>query len=343
MRSSSAHISTRVSDLPPKYGKEPPRLLDRVRHAIRARHYSRSTEKSYIHWIRRFILYHNKRHPSLMRENEIIQFLSSLAIREKISASTQNQAFNALFFLYRDVLRIDLHEIEGVVRPKRPIHLPVVLTRNEVAAIFKYLHGVHWLQASLLYGSGLRLMECLRLRVKDIDFERNQITVRDGKGKKDRITVLPEKIKTPLEEHLKRVRNLHEDDLASGNGSVELPYAIARKYPMAPKEWGWQWVFPATRLYFHRESGQRRRHHYHQSALQRAVRHAVRCAGITKLASCHTLRHSFATHLLDTGYDIRTIQELLGHSDVSTTMIYTHVLNRGGRGVLSPIDESEKK
>lgn len=338
-KASTPNHQFQVSDLPPVYTK-PPRLLNQIRQTMRARHYSFSTEKSYIHWIRRYILFHGKRHPINMGEKEIIQFLSHLAIKKRISVSTQNQAFNALLFLYREVLRIDLQKMDGIVRPKRPMRLPVVLTPNEVAAILLNLHGIHWLIASLLYGSGLRLMECLRLRVKDVDFERNEITVRDGKGKKDRITMLPAKIKTPLAEHLRRIRNQHAQDLTKGNGSVELPYAIAKKYPGASKEWGWQWVFPATRFYYHQDSHQRRRHHYHQSAIQRAVKDAVRRAGITKPASCHTLRHSFATHLLESGYDIRTIQELLGHSDVSTTMIYTHVLNRGTRGVRSPIDET---
>ncbi len=327
-----------VSDLPPVYSK-PPRLLNQIRQIMRARHYSLSTEKSYIHWIRRYILFHGKRHPANMGEKEITQFLSNLAIREKVSAATQNLAFNALLFLYREVLKMSIQQIEGIVRPKQPIRLPVVLSVNEVAVLLQNLHGIHWLLASLLYGSGLRLMECLRLRVKDIDFERNEITVRDGKGKKDRITMLPAKIKIPLAEHLKRVRHQHERDSRCGSGNVELPYAIARKYPNASREWGWQWAFPATRFYFHRETGQRRRHHYHPSALQRAMKEAMRRAGITKPASCHTLRHSFATHLLETGYDIRTIQELLGHKDLSTTMIYTHVLNRGPRGIRSPIDE----
>ncbi len=277
-----------------------------------------------------------------MGEREISQFLSSLAVREKVSVSTQNQAFNALLFLYREVLKIDLQTLEGIVRPRRPVRLPVVLTRNEVALILENLHGMQWLLVSLLYGSGLRLMECLRLRVKDIDFEKNQITVRDAKGKKDRITMLPAKVKMPLAEQVKRVRKQHESDLQQGKGNVELPYAIARKYPNAMKEWGWQWVFPATRFYFHRESGRFRRHHYHPSALQRAVKDAVRRTGIAKPASCHTFRHSFATHLLEAGYDIRTIQELLGHSDISTTMIYTHVLNRGPRCVQSPIDDTGK-
>ena len=335
-------ISCSIVKEQPPHNPEQPRILDRVRQTIRMRHYSPSTEKTYIHWIRRFILYHRKRHPALMREREISQFLSYLAVHEKVSVSTQNQAFNALLFLYREVLKIDLQTIDGVVRPRRPVRLPVVLTRHEVTSILENLQGIQWLLASLLYGSGLRLMEGLRLRVKDIDFERNHITVREGKGKKDRITMLPVKVKIPLAEHIKRMRKQHEADLKRGNGSVELPYAIARKYPNAAKEWGWQWVFPATRLYFHRESGQYRRHHYHPSALQRAVKHAVRSAGIIKPASCHTFRHSFATHLLEAGYDIRTIQELLGHSDVSTTMIYTHVLNRGPRCVLSPIDDERK-
>ncbi len=315
-----------------------PRLMDRVRQTIRARHYSPSTEKAYMGWIKRFILFHGKRHPAEMWEEEVSQFLTSLAVRNRVSASTQNQALSALLFLYREVLKMDIDWFEGIVRAKRNIRLPVVLTREEVGMIFKYLHGKPWLMASLLYGAGLRLMECVRLRVKDIDFRMNEITIRDGKGNKDRITLLPLKSSKPLSEHIERVRKQHQKDLDKGAGSVQLPYAIERKYPRAAWDWGWQWVFPATRLYYDRKSVQYRRHHLHESVLQRSFKEAVRLAGITKTASCHTLRHSFATHLLEAGYDIRTIQELLGHRDVSTTMIYTHVLNKGGRAVRSPLD-----
>jgi integron integrase len=316
----------------------PPRLLDQVRAAIRARHYSRRTETAYVGWIRRFILFHGKRHPLELGEAEVTGFLTSLATRGNVAASTQNQALSALLFLYREVLKRDLAWLDGVVRAKRPVRLPVVLSREEVSALLRHLRGVEWLMGTLLYGAGLRLLECCRLRVKDVDFDRREITVRDGKGGKDRVTLLPERVAAPLAAHLERVRRQHEEDLRAGTGSVELPAALDRKYPRAAWEWGWQWVFPATRHYVDAESGRRRRHHLHGSVLQRAVREAALKCGLAKPASCHALRHSFATHLLEAGYDIRTIQELLGHRDVSTTMIYTHVLNRGGRGVRSPMD-----
>ncbi len=273
-----------------------------------------------------------------MGAREVVAFLSDLAVRRKVSASTQNQALSALLFFYREVLGQRLAWMDEIVRARRPVRLPVVLTRTETMALLGQLHGLQWLMASLLYGSGMRLMECSRLRIKDVDLERNEITVRNGKGQKDRVTILPEKIKGPLRAHIERVRIQHGEDLGQGAGSVELPQALELKYPRAPWAWPWQWVFPATRFYLDRETGRRRRHHLHESVLQRAVTEAARRAGISKPASCHTLRHSFATHLLESGADIRTIQELLGHSDVSTTMIYTHVLNRGGRGVRSPLD-----
>ncbi len=312
--------------------------MDAVRAAIRMRHYSRGTEKAYLRWIRRFIIYHGKRHPSEMGEEEATAFLSSLAVRHQVSASTQNQALAAILFLYRDVLRLELSWLNRITRAKRPAPLPVVLTREEVRSILAVLDGVPWLVATLLYGSGLRLLECLRLRVKDIEFGDNRITVRSGKGNKDRVTVLPSLVRAPLSVHVLKKRDLHRQDLRRGAGWVELPYALARKYPSAGTEWAWQWVFPATRIYFHRETGQKRRHHLHESAVGRAVQNAVRKAGVTKPASCHTFRHSFATHLLEDGYDIRTVQELLGHRDVRTTMIYTHVLNRGPGAVRSPAD-----
>jgi integron integrase len=317
-----------------------PRLLDLVRQQIRARHYSRSTEKAYVAWIRKYIFFHGKRHPAEMGGPEVTRFLTSLATRRSVSASTQNQALAALLFLYRAVLGHDLESLQGVVRAKGPLRLPVVLSRSEVAAVLERLRGTVWLMASLMYGSGLRLMECARLRVKDVDLPRQEITVRDGKGQKDRVTVFPAKLAGPLVEHLRRVRRQHEKDVRNGAGYVELPFALARKYPNAAREWAWQWIFPATRTYVDRETGRRRRHHLHETAVQRAVKEAVRAAGITKPATCHSLRHAFATHLLGMGYDIRTIQELLGHQDVSTTMIYTHVLNRGGRGVKSPLDDT---
>jgi len=273
-----------------------------------------------------------------MGEHEITQFLSALAVDGHVSASTQNQALCALLFLYRHVLDQNVGWLDDVVRAKRPQRLPVVLTRHEVKALLGALEGVHWLMASLLYGAGLRLLECLRLRVKDIDFSTNQLVVREGKGNKDRVTVLPTSVKAPFAAHLVSVRALHQRDLEHGFGRVYLPDALHQKYPNADREWGWQWVFPASQLSVDPRSGERRRHHVHESVLQKAVRAAARQAGIVKPVGCHTLRHSFATHLLEGGYDIRTIQELLGHRDVSTTMIYTHVLNRGGKGVASPAD-----
>ena len=315
-----------------------PRLLDRVREAIRARHYSRRTEKTYVAWIRRYIFFHGKRHPADMGAPEITRFLTSLAVEGKVGASTQNQALSALLFLYRAVLLQEVPWLDDLVYAKRPHHLPVVLTREEVRAVLGQILGVPRLMAFLLYGAGLRLLECARLRVKDIDPGRNQIVVRARKGNKDRLTMLPAAIKTDLLRHLEAVRTQHQLDLQAGAGWVEMPGALARKYPNAGREWPWQWVFPATRIYVDRETGQRRRHHLHESVLQRAVRAAALSAGIAKRVSCHTFRHSFATHLLDDGHDIRTVQELLGHHDVSTTMIYTHVLNRGPGAVRSPAD-----
>ena len=315
-----------------------PRLLTRVRSAIRLRHYSPRTEKAYVGWIKRFIFFHGVRHPASMGENEVRAFLSDLAVRQRVSASTQNQAFSALLFLYRDVLGQALDGLRDGVRAKRPEHLPVVLTPDEVRAVLRHLCGAPWLMAALIYGSGLRILECARLRVKDLDFTRGEITVRDGKGRKDRVTLLPARLHEPLGQHLDRVRALHAADLGRGGGRVALPEALARKYPNADVDWAWQWVFPATRTYQDPRLARRCRHHLHETVLQRAFHQAVRSAGIAKHATCHSLRHSFATHLLEAGYDIRTIQELLGHNDVSTTMIYTHVLNRGGLGVRSPLD-----
>jgi integron integrase len=273
-----------------------------------------------------------------MSEEEVGHFLSSLASNSHVSASTQNQALNAILFLYRDVIGKEIGYVGEVVRAKRPRRLPVVLTKDEVRMILVHLHGTVWIMTMLLYGAGLRLMECLRLRVKDLDFARNEILVRAGKGDKDRVTMLPATVKAPLCRHLEQVKVQHEADILNRYDGVSLPNALARKYPNAPKEWGWQWVFPASKLYQDRQSGEHKRHHLHESVLQRAIKEAVRETGISKPASCHTFRHSFATHLLEDRYDIRTIQELLGHKDVSTTMIYTHVLNRGGHGVDSPVD-----
>jgi integron integrase len=328
----------RIVGLNSSTATQKPKLLDQVRQAIRMRHYSPRTEETYVHWIKRFIFFHNKRHPAEMGEKEIARFLSTLASELHVSASTQNQALNAILFLYRHVLSKDIGYVDGVVRANRPKRLPTVLTRQEVKSIFGCLDSSDWLMAMLLYGAGLRLMECLRLRVKDIDFTSNQILVRAGKGDKDRHTMLPGAVKEPLAKHFDLIRRQHQRDLERGMGRVALPNALERKYPNAGKEWAWQWVFPATSHYTDRVTGQRRRHHLHESVLQKAMKEAVRNAGIPKPASPHTLRHSFATHLLEDGYDIRTVQELLGHRDVSTTMIYTHVLNRGGRGVNSPAD-----
>jgi len=319
---------------PPK-----PRLLDRVRAALRARHYSRRTEEAYVAWIKRYIFFfHAKRHPAEMGAEEVTRFLSSLAVDGQVAASTQNQALSALLFLYRDVLEVNLPWLDGIVRAKRPQRLPVVLTRDEVRAVLQRLEGVPRLMACLLYGAGLQVLECCRLRAQDVDFDANQLVVRGGKGDKDRVTMLPAVAKADLAPHLEMVRVQHHDDLAVGAGWVELPTALLRKYPNAGREWAWQWIFPATRIYRDRVTGQRRRHHLHETVLQRAVKDAVRRAGLAKRASPHTLRHSFATHLLEDGHDIRTVQELLGHRDVSTTMIYTHVLNRGPAAVRSPVD-----
>ncbi len=327
-----------MNDVSQPLDQPKPKLLDRVRHAIRSRHYSPRTEDAYVHWIKRFIFFHGKRHPIEMGEAEVTHFLSSLAVDFRVSASTQNQALSALLFLYRQVLQHPLPWLDNIVPAKRPVRLPVVLSRDEVQAILARLHGAPHLMATLLYGAGLRVLECCRLRVKDVDFAANQIIVREGKRDKDRVTLLPHSAKMDLARHLEMVRSQHQRDLERSAGWVELPMALGRKYPNAGRELAWQWVFPATRYYVHAETGQRRRHHLHESVLQKGVREAARRAGVAKPASCHTFRHSFATHLLEDGYDIRTVQELLGHTDVSTTMIYTHVLNRGPNGVRSPAD-----
>jgi integron integrase len=313
-------------------------LLQRVRSTIRARHYSPCTEKAYLGWVRRFTEFHGQADAARIGLAEVSRYLTHLATHERVSASTQNQAFSAIVFLFRDVLDRPIEGLEDVVRAKRPVRVPLVLSRDEVQAILGELRGTPSLMCALMYGAGLRLLECCRLRVKDVDFVRGEIVVRDGKGRKDRVTVLPGRLAEPLAIHIERVRQRHAADLAAGAGSVALPDALERKYPSASRDWAWQWVFPAERLYVDRDSGARRRHHVHESAVQREFAAAVRASRTTKPATCHTLRHSFATHLLEDGYDIRTIQELLGHSDVATTMIYTHVLNRGGRGVRSPLD-----
>lgn len=316
------------------------KLVDQVRKAIRVKHYSYRTEQTYIYWIKKFILFNNKRHPNEMGEKEINRFLTYLAVNRKVAASTQNQALCAILFLYRHVLKKPIGWIDKLERAKNPKTIPVVLSGKEVESVLLQFQGVVWIVVSLLYGSGLRLMEALRLRVKDIDFDYNQITLRDAKGHKDRLSLLPMAVKESLKKHLQRVKFLHQKDLDEGFGLVYLPYALQRKYPNANSEWIWQYVFPASTRYYDPDDKIHRRHHLHESVVQRAMKSAVHKAGIQKKASCHTLRHSFATHLLENGYDIRTVQELLGHSDVRTTMIYTHVLNKGGMGVQSPLDKS---
>jgi integron integrase len=317
-----------------------PSLLSDVRRAMRLRHYSRRTEDAYVGWIRRFITSCGMRHPRELGPAEVTRFLSSLAVDGNVSASTQNQALSALVFLYREALDVPVGWLNALVRAKRPARVPVVLTKAEVRGVLGKLKGrpTVALVAMVLYGTGMRLLEALQLRVKDIDFTRNEIIVRGGKGDRDRVTMLPERLKGPLLHHLAGVRSLHEGDVAVGGGWVAMPGALAVKFPNAGREWGWQWVFPATRGYEDSRSGQRRRHHLHETVVQREFKNAVRAAGVAKSATCHTLRHSFATHLLESGYDIRTVQELLGHRNVATTMIYTHVLNRGGLGVRSPAD-----
>lgn len=317
---------------------EKKRLLVRVRDAIRSRHYSLRTEQTYIQWVRRYIYFHNKRHPEDMGEQEISLFLSYLAVERKVSASTQNQALSALLFLYKNVLNLKLDWLDDVVRAKRPKRLPVVLTQHEVHALLDKMEGVNWLITSLIYGTGMRKMECLRLRVTDVDFDYGQIHVRSGKGNKDRITLLPDSLVPPLHTQLEHTERVHKKDINEGYGEVELPFALDRKYPNAGWEWKWQYIFPSTKRSVDPRTGVIRRHHWHDANVSRAIKQSVFSLRINKHVGVHTLRHSFATHLLENGYDIRTVQELLGHKDVSTTMIYTHVLNKGGRGVRSPLD-----
>lgn len=318
--------------------QQSPKLLDQIRLKIRYKHYSIRTEEAYVDWNRRFILFHHKRHPKDMGAAEVEQFLSYLAVEGKVAASTQNQALSAILFLYREVLQIELPWIDNITPARRPKRLPVVFTRNEAQIVLSKMEGLAHLMASLLYGAGLRLMECVRLRIKDVDFGYKQITIRDGKGQKDRVTILPESLIELLHQQIERTAWLHAKDMEAGFGEVYLPDALARKYPHANRELGWQYVFPATKRAQDPRSENIQRHHIDEKVLQRAVKQAVQTAAILKPASCHTFRHSFATHLLESGYDIRTVQELLGHRDVRTTMIYTHVLNKGGQGVKSPLD-----
>jgi integron integrase len=325
-----------IESTPP--ASTPPKLLDQVRDKIRVKHYSIRTETQYVQWIRRFILFHGKRHPKEMGAAEVEAFLTHLAVKGGVSASTQNQALSALLFLYREVLGIELPWLDDVVRAKKPQRLPSVLTRAEVTSVLECMDGVYGLMARLLYGTGMRLMEVCRLRVKDVDFGQREILIREGKGAKDRVTMLPDTLVQPLQAFLLKRRRLYEEDVGKDMAEVFLPDALARKYPNAANEWAWQYVFPSGSYSVDPRSGRERRHHIDEKLLQRAMKKAVGLSGITKLATPHTLRHSFATHLLQNGYDIRTVQELLGHSDVSTTMIYTHVLNKGGRGVVSPLD-----
>ncbi len=319
-----------------------PKLLDQVRDAIRRKHYSLRTEDSYVHWIKRFIYFHDKRHPRDLGETEVTTFLNYLARERNVASSTQNQALSAVLFLYKEVLGTPLAWLDGLDRAKRPARVPSVLTAAEVQRLLARLEGTKWLIASLLYGAGLRLRECLKLRVKDVEFSYRQLLIRDAKGARDRVTILPEAVIEPLKAHLVRAKALHEADLAAGYGDVEMPDALARKYPRAAYEWGWKFVFPSRKLSTDPRTGVIRRHHVYDDVPGRAVKQAARDAGITKHVSCHTLRHSFATHLLENGYDIRTVQELLGHASVETTMIYTHVMNKGGRGVRSPLDRVEQ-
>lgn len=323
---------------PGQSASRPPRLLERLHDELRMRHYSPRTEQAYSNWVRRYVRFHGNRHPNDMGPPEVRDFLNHLATTESVSSSTQGQALCALLFFYSHVLGHPIQTFEHLVRAKRPMHIPVVLNEGEIERLFRKLDGKHALMAQLMYGSGLRVMECVTLRVKDLDLERCEIRIRSGKGDKDRLVPLAGTLVEPLREQLRLARQQFDKDLATGAGWVEVPNAIGNKYPNAGHEWPWQWVFPATRTYYHTDTDQTRRHHHHETAIQRAVREAARAADISKQVHCHALRHSFATHLLEAGYDIRTIQELLGHRSVTTTMIYTHVLNRGGLGVKSPLD-----
>ena len=317
--------------------KKGPRLLDRLRDAIAARHYSPRTIEAYVYWARKFILFHGKRHPAQMGAAEVKGFLSYLAVSRRVAPSTQNQALGALLFLYRHVIGRDIPDLADLIRAKRRVRVPVVLSRAEIALILQHLRGLPYLATALMYGSGLRLLECLQLRIQDIDFDRGEILVRQGKGRKDRRTMLPKGLAGLLTSHIARLKEDHELESLAGRGAVFLPDSVEHKHPAAATDWAWQWVFPATRVHVPRE-GPSRRHHIHETAIQRAFALSLMRSGITKRATCHTLRHSFATHLLEDSCDIRTIQELMGHHSVSTTMIYTHALTRGVQGVQSPLD-----
>jgi integron integrase len=338
--------SQRTASSPPKTPAQPPqeqagkgkKLLEQVRDTIRLKHYSERTGETYVYWITKYILFHNKRHPKEMGFPEVEAFQLHLAKEQKLSASSQNQALSAVLFLYRHVLKIELQGSTNSIRANKPEHVPAVMTKDEIQRVFKYLSGVPLLMAQLMYGSGIRVSECVQLRVKDLDMEYLTVTVHDGKGEKDRVTILPASLVESLQAHLFKVQQTHNRDLEHGFGRVGLPYALARKYPNVDREWGWQYVFPSATLAKEPETGIFRRWYTSESTIQKAVKKAIRDAGVNKHASCHTFRHSFATHLLQVGYDIRTIQELLGHKDVKTTMIYTHVLQRGGMAVKSPLD-----
>ncbi len=337
VRGNAEHQQTSGASLP-RVRETPPAWRDALRAEIRCRGYSIRTEQTYESWVARYLAFVGDADPCRLGDAEVKAFLQHLAVERLVTASTQNQALNALVFFAQQVLQQPLGDLDGFVQAKRPQRLPVVLTRAEVGKLLEHMQGTHGLMASLLYGTGMRLMDCIRLRVKDIDFAYNQIVVRDGKGQKDRVVPLPQRLVEPLQQHLTTVKCLHQADLEQGYGAVFLPHALARKYPQAPTEWGWQYVFPSALLSVDPRSGVIRRHHVHENGLQKAVKHAAQDAALTKPVNCHSLRHSFATHLLENGYDIRTVQELLGHADVSTTMLYTHVLNRGGKGVCSPLD-----
>lgn len=334
-------MSANLSGHSAKKSLQNPRLLDQVRERLRYRHYSLRTEEAYQHWIKRFVLFHDKRHPLQMGREEIVAFLTHLAVEHQVSVSTQNLALSSLLFLYKEVLQLDLPWISEFERPRRQARLPTVLSVGEVLALLSQMGGTPQLIARLLYGTGMRLLECLRLRVKDVDFSRNLILVRDGKGAKDRVTMLPQSLREPLRLHLQVVLALFEADRAAGYAGVNMPFALARKYPNAEFEWGWQYVFPAQGFSVDPRSGVKRRHHVDEKQVQRHVKKAAQAAGLVKPVSPHTLRHSFATHLLQSGADIRTVQELLGHKDVTTTQIYTHVLDRGGVGAVSPLDRMD--